>query len=183
LVWGTKPRSTKGSLKKAGQGKGLRMENWKTIEGFEAYEVSDLGRVRRKAATTHHPGKTLRKPWFGTGGYLQLDLYKDGKSHYKAVHRLVAIAFIPNPLNLPEVNHKGPKSDCRATQLEWTNKRGNSVDAVKTGRTPGDGINRIPSTGRYRARWNPTPNTREHIGVFDTYEEALAAREAKIATL
>jgi len=36
---------------------------------------------------------------------------------------------------LPEVNHKGPKSDCRASMLEWTNKRGNSVDAVKTGRT------------------------------------------------
>jgi len=167
-------------------------EQWKTVEGFEAYEVSDLGRVRRKAATTHHPGKTLRKPWFGTGGYLQLDLYKDGKSHYKAVHRLVAIAFIPNPNNLPEVNHLGPKSDCRASQLEWTDKRGNTLHAMKTGRVPhrhkdgthqASGITLIKKTGRWRARWQPTPYTREHIGVFDTFEEARAARDKRMVTL
>src|SRR6266853_691184 len=108
-------------------------EQWKTIEDFEAYEVSDLGRVRRKEATKHHPGKTLLKSWPGTGGYLQLDLFKNGKGHYKAVHILVAKAFIPNPLNLPEVNHLGPKSDCRATMLEWATKRSNSIHAVKTG--------------------------------------------------
>ncbi len=158
------------------------MEMWKEIASFEEYEVSNLGRVRRKEATPHHPGKTMRKPWFGTGGYLQLDLYKAGKSHYKAVHRLVAIAFIPNPLGLPEVNHKGPKADCRASQLEWTDKRGNSVDAVKTGRTPGDGIMRMKS-GKFRARWNPRPNIREHIGVFNTFEEASTARSTKIREL
>jgi hypothetical protein len=173
-------------------GTAAKHERWKTIEGFEAYEVSDLGRVRRKEATPHHPGKTLRKPWFGTGGYVQLDLYKDGKSHYKAVHRLVAIAFLPNPNNLPEVNHLGPKSDCRATMLEWTDKLGNTIHAMKTGRVahrhqdgPGQavGICFIEKTGRWRARWQPTPYTREHIGVFDTFEEAKAARDAKIATL
>ena len=167
----------------AGAQRKLDTEVWKTVEDFEAYEVSNLGRVRRKEATPHHPGKTVRKPWFGTGGYLQLDLYKDGKSHYKAVHRLVAIAFIPNPLGLPEVNHLGPKSDCRASQWEWATKRSNTVHAVKTGRTPGEGIGFIKSTGRYRARWNPEPNVREHIGVFDTFEEAHAARAAKIREL
>jgi len=150
------------------------MENWKTIEGFEAYKVSDLGRVRRKF---------LLKPWFGTGGYLHLQLFKDGKKHDKAVHRLVAAAFLPNPDNLPEVNHLGSKSDCRASQLEWSTKLSNTIHAVKTGRTPGNGIGFIESTGRYRARWNPAPNVREHIGVFDTYKEAKAARDAKIATL
>jgi hypothetical protein len=68
-------------------------------------------------------------------------------------------------------------------KLEWTNKQGNSVDAVKTGRTPGDGVSFIKKTGRYRARWNPIPGIRESIGVFRTYEEAKAARDAKIATL
>ncbi len=158
-------------------------EQWKTIEDFEMYEISDQGRVRRKEATKHHPGKTLRKSWFGTGGYLQLDLYKDGKSYSKSVHILVAKAFIPNPLNLPEVNHLGPKSDCRASMLEWTDKRGNSIHAVKTGRTPGDGIMLIKSTGKFRARYNPEPCIRVHIGVFDTYEEAKAARDAKIQNL
>lgn len=159
------------------------MEKWKEVAGFEAYEVSNLGRVRRKEETKHHPGKTFLKPWFGTGGYLTIQLYKDSKAHSKSVHILVAIAFLTNPKGLPEVNHKGSKGDCRASMLEWTDKRGNSIDAVKTGRTPGDGISYIPSTGRYRARWNPTPNTREHIGVFATYEEAKTAREEKIKTL
>ncbi len=159
------------------------MGRWKTIANFDAYEVSDLGRVRRKEATPHHPGKTMLKPWFGTGGYLQLQLFKNGKKHDKAVHILVANAFLPNPKDLPEVNHLGPKSDCRAIQLEWSNKRCNTVHAVKTGRTPGDGISLIKKTGRYRARWNPAPCVRESIGVYGTYEEAKAARDAKIATL
>jgi hypothetical protein len=159
------------------------MEQWKTIAGFEDYEVSDLGRVRRKHATKHHPGKTLLNPWPGTGGYLQLDLYKDGEKHFAAVHRLVAIAFIPNCLGLPEVNHIGPKSDCRASRLEWANKRGNTVDAVKTGRTPGDGISYIKQTGRWRVRYNPEPCVRVHVGVYDTFEEALIARAEKIKNL
>lgn len=168
------------------------MEHWKTIADFEAYEVSDLGRVRRKEPTKHHPGKVMLKPWFGTGGYVHLSLYKDSKKYDRAVHRLVAIAFLPNPKGLPEVNHLGPKSDCRATMLEWTDKLGNTIHAMKTGRVArrhqdgphqASGVTLIKRTGRWRARWQPTPYTREHIGVFDTFEEAKAARDAKIATL
>lgn len=166
-------------------------EQWKTIDGFDAYEVSDLGRIRRKEATVHHPGKVMLKPWFGTGGYVHLQLYKDGKKYDLAVHRLVAKAFLPNPKNLPEVNHLGPKSDCRATMLEWTDKRGNTIHAMLTGRvahrhqenTQASGIGFIAKTGRWRARWQPTPYTRKHIGVFGTFEEAKAARDVKIATL
>ncbi len=159
------------------------MENWKIIEDFEQYEISNLGRVRRKQASPYHPGKVFIKAWAGTGGYMQLSLYKEGKKYHKAVHILVAKAFIPNPLNLPEVNHLGPKSDCRASQLEWATKLSNTVHAVKTGRTPGDGISFIKQTGRWRVRWNPEPYVREHVGVFDTFEEAEIARAAKVATL
>ena len=159
------------------------MENWRTIKDFEMYEVSDMGRVRRKKATPHHPGKTMLKSWVGTGGYLHLHLYKNSKKHHKAVHRLVAIAFVPNPLNLPEVNHKGLKSDCRASQLEWIDKRGNSVHAVKTGRTPGDGISYIKQTGRWCVRFNPEPCVRKHVGTYATFEEAKTVRDEKIRTL
>lgn len=159
------------------------MERWKQVEEFEDYEVNDLGRVRHKKATTHHPGKVLLKPWFGTGGYLTLQFYKNSKAYTRSVHILVAKAFLSNPSNMPEVNHLGPKSDCRAVRLEWSTKRGNTIHAVKTGRTPGDGISFIKKTGKYRARWNPYPCVREHIGVFNSYEEAKAARDAKISTL
>ena len=144
------------------------MEHWKTITDFEAYEVSDLGRVRRKEATSHHPGKTMLKPWFGTGGYVHLSLYKDSKKYDRAVHRLVAIAFLPNPKGLPEVNHLGPKSDCRATMLEWTDKLGNTIHAMKTGRVPkrhkdlGTGCELMQENRKWRARWNQLP-THENI--------------------
>src|SRR5580698_9444442 len=103
------------------------MEQWKTIPEFEEYEISDFGRARRKHATRHHPGKIALHPWFGTGGYLQIQFYKDSKAYTRSVHILVAEAFLPNPKGLPEVNHLGPKSDCRALMLEWTDKRGNTI--------------------------------------------------------
>lgn len=159
------------------------MENWIQVEEFKDYEVSNLGSIRRKQSTPHHPGKTLLKPWLGTGGYLTVQFYENSKAYTRSVHVVVAKAFLPNPKGLPEVNHLGPKSDCRALRLEWSTKRGNTVHAVKTGRTPGDGISFIKKTGRYRARWNPSPCVRESIGVFGTYEEAKAARDLKIATL
>jgi hypothetical protein len=60
-------------------------------------------------------------------GYEQVKLCKDGKKTSHLIHRLVAIAFIPNPYNFPEVNHiHGIKTDNRATQLEWVTQQQNS---------------------------------------------------------
>jgi hypothetical protein len=67
--------------------------------------------------------------------------------------------------------------------LEWSNKRSNTIHAVKTGRTPGDGIVLVKRSGRYIARWNPLPCVRKHIGTYDTFEEAKAARDERVATL
>lgn len=82
------------------------------VEGYETlYEISNLGNVRNKAS-----GKLL-KPRKSSNGYLRVILYKgDGTYKNYSVHRLVAKAFIPNPLNLQEVNHKD------------FNKTNNSVD-------------------------------------------------------
>src|SRR5271166_6681734 len=105
------------------------MENWKTIEGFENYEVSDLGRIRRITAITcakagHILSQSLKK------GYLTVCLCGD-KKYYKLVHRLVAQAFIPNPDNLPEVNHKKKNTDNRAVKLEWISKKDHGRDKAK----------------------------------------------------
>ena len=60
------------------------------------------------------------KPYDNGYGYLIVDLYADGKQKHKRVHRLIAETFVPNPLNLPEVNHKDEnKHNNNVSNLEW----------------------------------------------------------------
>lgn len=100
------------------------MEIWKDIDGFEGkYQVSSWGRVRNKSGIIVHA--TLNKK-----GYLRVWLYKKGKYLKPRVHRLVATAFIPNPYNLPQVNHKdGNKQNNSYTNLEWVTNRQNQEHA------------------------------------------------------
>ena len=118
-------------------------ERWKTIEGFEAYEVSDLGKVRRKLPGTlgghkrssHGSAKVgyILRPSVDTHGYLHICLCSDGKKHSKRIHQLVAMAFLPNPLRLPQVNHTHEKSDNRACKLEWISAADHGRDKAKRG--------------------------------------------------
>lgn len=73
---------------------------WKKIEGYEKYSVSDSGDVRNDKT-----GKIL-KPNKNKVGYYKVNLWVNGREHQIDVHRLVAQAFIPNPNNYPQVNHK-----------------------------------------------------------------------------
>ena len=108
-------------------------EIWKDIEGFEnLYQVSNLGRVR---SLDHYVknghgrrivhGKIL-KPFKSSHGYLFVALGKNAK--HRSVHRLVASAFIQNPNNFPDVNHKDEnKSNNVYTNLEWCNHSYNAL--------------------------------------------------------
>lgn len=92
----------------------MKREIWKDIPGYEGlYRVSSLGRVfsvRKNECMT----------FYNHHGYKRLKLYKDGDCRDWAVHRLVAIAFIPNPNNLPYINHKdlNRANNC-VDNLEW----------------------------------------------------------------
>ena len=108
-------------------------EIWKDIKGYEGlYQVSNLGRV--KSFNYMNTGKekiktpTLQKKYtMKQGGYLQTTLYKNNKSKTVLVHRLVAEAFIPNPDNLPQVNHKDyNKTNNCVENLEWCSAKYNS---------------------------------------------------------
>lgn len=69
----------------------------------------------------------------GKKHYLMVGLTKDKKVHKVLVHRLVAQTFIPNPDNLPEVNHKNKNMrDCRVKNLEWCTRRQNLEDSYTT---------------------------------------------------
>lgn len=102
------------------------VEEWRDIEGYEGkYMVSSLGRV--KSMSYNKTGKEkIRKQVKNRNGYLQVALCKNGKMCMKSVHRLVAIAFIPNPKNLPQVNHKdeNKENNC-VSNLEWISQKDN----------------------------------------------------------
>lgn len=106
------------------------MEEWKDIKGYEGlYQVSNLGRVRGLDRIVNGKGN---KPHFKKGRilaqrvrskkyqYLSVNLSKDDKLITYALHRLVAIAFIPNPENKPQVNHidENRLNNC-VDNLEW----------------------------------------------------------------
>ena len=100
------------------------MEEWRDVVGYEGlYQVSNLGRI--KSLNYNHTGKEgILKLIYGKDGYVKISLCKKGeKPETFLVHRLVAIAFIPNPNNLPEVNHIiddfEHRSDNRVENLEW----------------------------------------------------------------
>ena len=102
---------------------------WKTIEGTDGeYQVSDTGLVK-----TTKTGHVLR-PAVSRHGYERVCLFKmDRKRRYR-VHRLVAMAFIPNPDNLPQVNHKdGNKRNNHVSNLEWITNEDNMHHAKEHG--------------------------------------------------
>jgi hypothetical protein len=118
------------------------MEVWKGVKGYEGlYEVSNKGRVKSLARTIVRSDgqyKTIEEKILKSGtsskGYLQINLCRSGKQKTMKIHRLVAEAFIPNPKNKPEVNHKdGNKSNNLFFNLEWVTAKENIRHAYDIG--------------------------------------------------
>lgn len=97
-------------------------EEWKNIIGFEnLYQISSLGRVKSLGnGKTWKKKEKIIKQVINKDNYCYIMLYKEGKRKNYKVHRLVAQAFLPNPQNLPQVNHKdeNPSNNC-VDNLEW----------------------------------------------------------------
>ena len=111
---------------------------WKSVVGFEGlYEVSDSGSVVSCERITCDGKHLKRKEIHGghfSNGYRFVCLRKDGVNRNCSIHRLVAEAFIPNPLNLTDVNHKdGNKQNNSVENLEWCTRSDNLKHAVKIG--------------------------------------------------
>lgn len=111
----------------------LKTEKWLPIDG-SAYEVSSIGRVRSydrmlKSKSGHWRlmGSRLIAPSRANAGYFTVGIFYDcGERKTVAVHRLVALAFIPNPENKPEVNHiDSNKTNNNIRNLEWATRQEN----------------------------------------------------------
>ena len=105
-------------------------EVWRDIIGYEGiYQVSNKGNVfsiERMVQGRECGGITL-KPKHRRDGYLHVGLYRNGKMKNKLIHRLVLEAFVENPNNLPEVNHKDEnKINNELSNLEWCDARYNN---------------------------------------------------------
>lgn len=120
---------------------GRRMtEQWKDIKGYEGlYEVSNLGNVRsldrivkRGQGYMIKEGRILAQFYEEKKGYYQVALAKDGKAKKYRVHRLVALAFLDNPSNYTDVNHKDEvKTNNNVDNLEWCTRKYNNNYGTK----------------------------------------------------
>jgi predicted XRE-type DNA-binding protein len=102
------------------------MEVWKTIKGFEDYEVSNYGNVRNIKKNKILKSKKDRS------GYLSLSLYLNGVKKFKYIHRLIALNFIEEIEGKPFVNHKdGNKLNNLISNLEWCTHKENCQHSIK----------------------------------------------------
>ena len=104
----------------------MEKEIWKTIEGYENYQVSNWGNVKSLGNNKKKKEKIL-KPANNGLGYLYVLLYKNKERKKFTTHRLVATTFIPNKENKPCINHKNEiKTDNRVENLEWVTIKENN---------------------------------------------------------
>jgi len=104
------------------------LEKFKKIKGYENYSVSNYGRIRNDKT-----GRIL-KPQKNTWGYLFVGLYENGVCKNYRIHRLVALAFIPNVFGKRTINHiDGVKINNFVDNLEWCSQKENIHHAMDTG--------------------------------------------------
>ena len=111
------------------------MEEWKDIKGYEGiYQISNKGRVKTLGNNKTKKEK-IRDGKIDNRGYKRISLCKNGKDKKYSIHRLVAEAFLPNPDNLPVVNHKDEnKLNNNVENLEWCTQEYNVNYSSSNGR-------------------------------------------------
>lgn len=101
----------------------------KEIKNFPGYVITDNGKV----ISYKFKKPRVMKTWLQKSGYENIKLCKENRTYHFLIHRLVAEAFIPNPNNLPEVNHKNKiRNDNRVENLEWCSRKENLYDSYST---------------------------------------------------
>ena len=159
-------------------------EIWKPIKGYEGiYEVSSYGRVR-SLARMRIDKKGRRKPipekmlkMHDRKGYDSVTLQDMGRKAIMSVHRLVAMAFIPNPDNLPVINHRdeNPKNN-QVSNLEWCD--------ISYNTRYGTGVERAQAKHVYhRKAVEQLTKDGQHVATFKGVKEAARATGADASVI
>lgn len=155
----------------------MNIEIWKTVPEYEGlYEVSNYGRVRSldriDSIGRKRKGRILKAADNGDGYYV-VNLSKNNKQHMYLVHRLVAEVFIPNPNNLPCINHKDENTmNNFPGNLEWCDKRYNNNYGTKNIRAAeklGRPILQLTPDGVVVMRWNSAKECQRKTGMSQGY--------------
>lgn len=162
----------------------LPNEEWRDIIGYEDYQISSLGRVKVKErdiiycnGNIYHKKEHLLRINNNGNGYLQVGLSKNNQRKNFLIHRLVAQAFIPNPYNLPQVNHKSEKKDENFVEnLEWCDAEYNNSWGTKIER------HRSKLTGRKLSEEAIKKRTEKILGQKRSEETKRKMSEAMLSS-
>ena len=146
------------------------LEKWKNVKGYEElYEVSNLGKVKRKKHKRLDRNQILQERevkviYPKNKRYAYLSLCKNGKVTQKTLHRIIAEAFIPNPHNYPCINHiDGNKQNNNIDNLEWCTYSHNNKEAyrlqLKSTRIKKKKVNQYDLCGNFIKTWDSCKET------------------------
>lgn len=140
-----------------------RIIKFRAYQEFPKYEIGDDGSVY-SLDFNHSKTRKALKQYSNEDGYKYVFLVVDGKRYKRLCHRLVAISFIPNPENKPQVNHKnGIRFDNDVTNLEWVTSKENTIHGYRSnGRKVSEKQKQIMSE-RARGAGNPKAKLNESI--------------------
>ena len=143
----------------------MKEEIWRPIKGYEGiYEVSDQGRVR----SLKFGKERVLNPVRDDGGYLIVNIWKNGEKKMCKVHRLVSQAFIPNPDNLPEVNHKDEdKTNNKVSNLEWCDRKYNQnygTGIQRMAEKLSKSVLQFTKDGEFVKEWKSATDVKRNLG-------------------
>lgn len=156
-------------------------EEWKNIKGYSNYMVSNKGRVKSLGRWVNYKNKGKRwkkekimKPSVDKIGYLLIGLWKNGKQKFFTVHRLVAQAFIPNPNNLPQVNHKDENKENNVVKnleycdAKYNNNYGTRLERITNGKCSKP-VLQYDLNGNFIKEWPSTMEVQRQLGFANTH--------------